>query len=139
MATTTVALTNPLFMKDVSLVIGPTATSYEFRAAIESVAFTPSTSIETWVGLGGVTLTDTPPETWVCDITFVQDWETANSLSQYLLANKGTTVDVVFKPKNAGAKTVTAKITLTPGPIGGGVGLAKATVSLGVQGVPVVA
>lgn len=140
MATTTVPLTNPTTIKLVSMVIGPTAgTNYEFAAALDSVQFVPSSSIETWTGIGGVTLTDVSPETWVCNIGYVQDFATATSLTNYLLANKGVTVDAVFKPVAAGAKTITAKVTLTPGALGGPAGIAKATVSLAVVGTPVVA
>ncbi|GEL95357.1 hypothetical protein [Cellulomonas composti] len=140
MATTTVPLTNPLFLKDVSLIVGPSGgTTYEFKAALESVLFTPQTTTDTFSGIGGTTVSDVSIDSWTCTVGYIQDWETSTSLSNYLQSNPGLTTDAVFKPKTAGAKSVTATITLVPGPIGGPKGKAMASVTFGVQGTPTVA
>lgn len=139
MATTPVVAA-PFTLKDVSLVIGPTATAYEFRTAVSSVSFTPSSTTVTWTGLGLNSYTDVTTATWTCTLEYAQDWDTTNSLSQYLYTNEGTTVDVVFKPKNAGTKTWTGKLIITPGAVGGPVNqVATASVTLGMPAKPVLA
>lgn len=131
----------PFTMKDISLVFGPSAgTQYEFKTAASSATFTPSFSTVTWTGLGSNQYTDVTTPTWVLDLEYAQDWDTANSLSKYLLDNAGATVDCTFKPKSASAKTVTAKVIINPGPIGGGVNaVATGSVQLGVVGTPTIA
>lgn len=139
MATTTV-VANPMTLKDVSLLIGPTATNYEFRTSVESVQFVPSASAVSWTGLGLNAFTDMTTATWTCVLTYIQDWETTNSLSAYLYANEGQTLDIVFKPKNAGAKSWTGKVIVTPGAVGGDVNsVATASVTLGMPAKPVLA
>lgn len=131
----------PFTMKDVSLILGPTAgTNYEFRTQVSSVVLQPSSSTVEWTGLGLNTYTDISTATWVCTLEYAQDWDTTNSLSAYLYSNEGQTVDVIFKPKNAGAKTWTGKIIITPGAVGGPVnGVATASVTLGMPAKPVLA
>lgn len=121
----------PLVLKDVELTIG-SGTADDFRKYVSSVAFTPSSSSITWTGLGLNTHTDVATATWTCDLTFVQDWESADSLSRYLYDNEGETVPVTFRPKSGVGPSFTANISVTPGAIGGSVNAyAEATVSLG--------
>lgn len=118
----------PLVLKDVLLTIG----TDNYEAAASSVVFTPSSSPTTWAGLNGETHTDTSLATWTCDLTYVQDWETANSLSQYLLTNEGDSVSVTFKPKSGSGPSFTATVSITPGAVGGTVNsFAETSVSLG--------
>jgi hypothetical protein len=139
MATTAVTAA-PFTLKDVSLLIGPTATNFEFRTAVSSVTFEPSSSTVTWTGLGLNTYTDITTATWTCTLEYAQDWDTANSLSKYLFTNEGLTVDVTFKPKQLGTPTVTGKLIITPGAVGGSVNaVAVATVTLGMPSKPVIA
>jgi hypothetical protein len=139
MATTTVVAA-PFTLKDVSLLIGPTATNFEFRTSVDGVTFTPSSSQVNWTGLGLNPYTDQTTATWTVTLSYAQDWDTANSLSKYLHANEGSTVDCVFKPKQAGTPSVTAKVVITPGTIGGTVNqVATATVTLGLVAKPVIA
>ena len=136
----TVVPANPFSLKDVSLLIGPTATNFEFRTSVSSVTFTPSASTVTWTGLGLNTYTDVNTATWTCTLEYSQDWDTTNSLSAYLYTHEGETVDVVFKPKNAGVKTWTGKLIITPGAVGGPVNaVAVASVTLGMPSKPVLA
>lgn len=127
----------PLFLKNVELVIGG-ETGDDFRKHVSSVAFTPSSSTVTWTGLGLNTHTDANTATWTCDLTFIQDWTSTESLSQYLYANEGSTVEVEFRPTSGNGPTFLAEIVITPGAIGGAVGSAtESTVSLGCNGKPV--
>ena len=120
----------PLVLKDVTLKIG--ADNYEKH--VSSVKFTPSSSTITWAGLSpDAVFSDTTAPTWTCEIEFVQDWETENSLSRYLFDEQGETKAVEFVPvKGAGNLKVDANLTITPGSIGGAVNqYATDTVTLG--------
>ena len=127
----------PLYMKDVTLTIG--TDTYEKH--VSGVTITPSASSATWKGLNpAATFTDVSSTTWTLDLTYVQDWDTTNSLSKYLLANAGSTKTIVFKPKSANTPTVTVSAIITPGAIGGQIdSYAESTVSLPVSGQPTLA
>lgn len=125
---------DPILLTDVLLSVA--TDSYEKH--VSAVEFVPTSQVATWKGLnpasvfsfGGVA-------TWVCNITYAQDWETANSLSQYLHANEGEEIAVTFEPVSGGAG-FTATLIVAPGSIGGQVdSVAVGTVSLGVKGKPV--
>lgn len=125
-----------LVLKNVVLTLG-SGTPDDFAKYVSSVTFTPSASTITWTGLGGNTYTDVATATWTCDLAYLQDWTSTNSLSQYLFNHEGDTVPATFEPKNGGP-SFTASIVITPGAIGGDVNAyATATVSLGVVGKPV--
>lgn len=124
----------PIILKNVLLSFA--ADSYEKH--VSSVEFVPSAATVTWKGLHPDSVfTDVSKATWSCNLTFAQDWETANSLSKYLFENEGETVAATFEPV-AGGAGFTATLLITPGSIGGSVdSIAVATVTLGVQGRPV--
>ena len=107
----------PLVLKDVTLTLG--TDTYEKH--VSEVRFTPSASTISWTGLGGNTVTDVSTATWTATLGYVQDWETVDSLSQYLLANEGESVAATFKPKSGSGPSFTATLTVTPGAIGGAV------------------
>lgn len=131
MATITV---NPLVLKDVILELGDS----DFAKHIDQATFTPSSSSITWTGLGGNTHTDVATATWVLSLNYAQDWETVGSLSAYLFANEGLTVDATFRPRSGTGPSFAAEVVITPGAIGGSVNAyATASVTLGVNGKPV--
>ena len=128
----------PYVLKDTDLKIG--ADNYE--AHVSGVVFTPSSGTVTWQGLTpAAAFSDATTATWVCTLNYAQDWETPNSLAQYLLANAGTAKVVVFKPSKAagaGHPIFTATLNIVAGPIGGDVNTVQvASVTCGVVGVPV--
>jgi hypothetical protein len=130
--------TLPIVLKNARFLV--VADSYE--SAVSGVTFTPSSSTISWKGLTPTSVyTGTTTATWVCELSYAQDWATTNSLSQYLLANEGKTLQVKFIPESAATGTVptfTASVIITPGAIGGTVdSVATATVTLGVVGRPV--
>lgn len=125
---------NPLILKDVTLEIG----TDDYKKHVSKVSFTPSASSVTWKGLGGNTHTDVTNATWTCELSYVQDWETTDSLSAYLYANEGSTVAVNFKPRTGSGPSFTANIVITPGAIGGAVdAYTDTSVTLGCDGKPV--
>lgn len=119
----------PLVLKDVTITLG--ANGYEKH--VSSVKFVPkSTTIEFQGMTPSAAFTDTTVQTWTCEIEYVQDWETTNSLSKYLLAGAGTAVAATFKPKAAGSPSFAATLSLQSGEIGGKVNAYATTkVSLG--------
>lgn len=123
----------PTVLKDVLLEIG----TDDFRAFAESVTFTPSASTITWTGLGGNTHTDASVATWTLDLTYSQDWDSTNSLSRFLYENEGETVSVTFAPKSGSGPSFIGDVVITPGAIGGAVGVFLTTsVTLGMSGRP---
>ena len=123
----------PLVLKDVILGIG----TDDYRKHVQQVTFTPQASTVTWTGLGSNTHTDVSTATWTAVLAYAQDWETADSLSQYLLEHEGETVTMTFGPRSGSGPTFTADVIITPGAIGGQVNTyGTATVTLGVDGKP---
>jgi hypothetical protein len=109
-----------------------------YEKHVSAVELVPTATSTTWKGLNpDAVFTNTGRATWVCNLSFAQDWETPDSLSQYLLEHEGEIIAAVFEPE-AGGAGFTANLVITPGSIGGAVDTtAVATVSLGVQGRPV--
>jgi len=127
---------SPFVLKDASLKID--ADNYESN--VSQVEFVPSVSQVTWKGLTPTAVfTDSGAPTWVCTLSYAQDWENPDSLSHYLLEHAGEKVQAVFGPQGAttGDTVFTADVIIAPGNIGGTVdGVAVGTVSLGVDGRP---
>jgi len=124
----------PLVLKDVTALIG----TDDYKKHLDAVTFTPSSSSITWTGLGGNTHTDVNTATWTVVLNYVQDWETADSLSQFLYENEGTTVPMTFHPRSGSGPSFTAQVVITPGAIGGTVNsYATTSVTLGCNGKPV--
>ncbi|MBS1674611.1 MAG: hypothetical protein JSS74_11685 [Actinobacteria bacterium] len=131
----------PFVLRDCVLNIKDGATDVgDFEASVSKVEFTPNVAIQTWKGLTPTSVTqDVAAPEWSCAMDYAQDWETATSLSNYLLANVGKKVTAKFTPK-AGGKSATATVTILPGSIGGGVGaFATGSVSLPCDGQPALA
>lgn len=103
-----------------------------YEKHVSRVEFVPTASPVVWKGLHpSSSFSKTPTATWVCTLEYAQDWETADSLSQYLHENEGADVAATFEPANGGAG-FTATLSIAPGSIGGAVDtFAVATVTLG--------
>ncbi|MCU1439994.1 MAG: hypothetical protein JWP85_991 [Rhodoglobus sp.] len=125
---TTIAVA-PLVLKDVLLTIG----TDNYEKHVSGVVFTPKASTISWQGLTpAAKFTDVTAAEWTCVLSYVQDWETTNSLSAYLFANEGDTIAVEFKPKSGSGPTFEANLVITPGAIGGQVNAyATTSVTLG--------
>lgn len=129
---------NPLVLKNVDLTIGEGSPD-QFQKHVSGVVLAPSYSPITWSGLHpDASFTDPGSGTWSCTLRYAQDWETANSLSQYLFDHEGETVPMTFKPRAGSGPTFTADVTIIPGAIGGDVNAySTAEVVLGMNGRPV--
>lgn len=124
----------PLFLKDCLVKVAADA----FQAELSAVKFTPTASTATWKGLTPSSVhTAQGTATWVAELTYAQDWDTAASLSNYLHENEGQTKTFLFEPK-AGGVGFTVSVTITPGAIGGAVdAFAESSVTLPCAGKPV--
>lgn len=125
---------NPLYLKDVVLTVD--GDTYEKH--VSSVTFTPSYTTATFKGLEPTaTYTESGTATWMVDLAYVQDWDTADSLSAFLFANQGEEISLSFKPQSATGGTWSCTVIIQAGAVGGAVDtFATTTVSLPVQGQP---
>lgn len=125
----------PLVLKDVLMQIG--ANNYE--TALSAAQFVPTASSVSWQGLTpSSSFTDVSSATWAAALTFAQDWDTPQSLSEFLFDNEGQTVPATFRPRNGRGSSFTTNLVITPGAIGGTVNtFNEATVNLGCTGKPV--
>lgn len=123
----------PIIMKHASLAFAHD----NYEGHVSSAALVPSSSVVNWKGLSPTSTFSFPTSsTWVCNLTLAQDWETANSLANYLFDHEGDTVPVVFAPDDGG-QAWDVNLIVVPGQIGGEVDtVPTAQVSLGVQGRP---
>lgn len=126
----TVLDVQPLILKDVELILE--AAGDDYRKHVSGVTFTPSSSTTTWTGLGLNTHTDAAIPTWVCQLDYVQDWLSADSLSRFLFEHEGETIPATFRPTAGVGPSFSANLTIISGAIGGQVNAyATTTVSLG--------
>ena len=117
----------PLVMKDVELLLGDGTD--DFRKHVSGVTYTPTTPTQTWTGLGQNTHTDVGSPTWVLQLDYVQDWDSADSLSRWLFDHQGETVAAEFRPRAGTGPAFGSNVTIVPGAIGGQVN-AYATTSV---------
>jgi hypothetical protein len=104
-------------------------------SAAELVPTVPSASFKGLTPAAVYNLSGVP--TWVLNLTLAQDWATAESLSNMLLANQGQTKDIVLTPL-AGGPGFAVTAILVPTNIGGaGDATAVSQVSLPVNGQPI--
>lgn len=132
-----VIVLDPIMMGNAKLTLG----TNDYEGHVSSAAFMPgNNSPVVFKGLSQDSVhTFATKASWTLDLEYAQDWETANSLSLYLLANEGNTVTATFEPVDGG-QGYTADVIITPGAIGGAVDtVAVGSVSLGVKGRPVAA
>jgi hypothetical protein len=110
-----------------------------YEAAISAIEFVPTTPTFNFAGLTPASVFNfAGSPSWVVNLSGAQDWATATSLSNYLLANAGKSVEMQFAPIKGG-KTYKAMVTLVPTNIGGSVNSVPVfSVTLQVQGQPTV-
>lgn len=123
----------PIYLKDVVLTVD--GDTYEKH--VSGVTFTPSVTTATFKGLEPTAVfTNVGSSTWMLDLAYAQDWQTADSLSAYLFANEGAEITLSFVPVTGGG-TWTATVIVVPGSVGGAVdSYATSSVSLPIQGRP---
>lgn len=131
----------PIYMKDVNLILGDVATGTDYKIELRSVTLTPDsnvTRIKTLDPAGQFSNVDAPE--WSLDLGYLGGtYDTADaktSLQDYLLANAGNKIPFAFAPK-AGGAGYQGTVTAVPGPIGGDQGsFSEQSVSLPIDGQP---
>jgi len=131
MATITPA---PLYYEDVVL----TLDGDDYEAAASTATLTPSVSTTTFYGLTPDAHFPESSTDWSLDLTFVQDWDSASSLSRFLWNNQGTEITgAILKPRSGSGPSFTMDLHIVAGSIGGDTrSFATTSVSLPVKGVP---
>jgi len=131
MATITPA---PLYYEDVVL----TLDGDDYEAAASTATLTPSVSTTTFYGLTPDAHFPESSTDWSLDLTFVQDWDSASSLSRFLWNNQGTVITgATLKPRSGSGPSFTMDLHIVAGSIGGDTrSFATTSVSLPVKGVP---
>lgn len=128
-------IVNAAFFPAGTLLIGTDG----YKAAVTSAELVPTTPTEVLRDIGGgVTVISGPPE-WTLNLNFAQDLKTANSLSQYLIANQGSKKTIVYTPQTGGKGfTITALILAAK--VGGAANAAaNSDITLPCDGQPVIA
>lgn len=124
----------PILLSDIDLTIGTNG----YAGSVSSAALVPQTNIVTWKGMKpGKSYSFPTDPTWQLNLNFAQDWETANSLSLYLMDHAGELVEDCLLAPKSGGQAFNVDLILVPGQIGGdGDTVATAQVTIGVQGAP---
>ncbi|WP_248242979.1 hypothetical protein [Microbacterium kunmingense] len=108
----------------------------EYTTSVTSCALVPNTPKAQTTDIGGGVTSFVGAAQWSAQITFKQDWSTANSLSQQLIAWHGTPKIFKYTP-NAGGKVVTFTVIAEAAQVGGGANsIHEATVTLQIVGQP---
>lgn len=119
----------PRAQRHLKLTIG--ADTYETH--VSSIKWTPTAETLTWRGgTPDAVHTDRTNPTWATEWAVVQDWETPDSLCNFLLDNDGVQAEVEYKPQHDGDFGITATVTLAAPEIGGPVNaFNESTVTMG--------
>lgn len=124
----------PVLMTDMVLELGDN----DFAAACNVVRLEPESQIVRFKGLkrGAVSSFPTDP-VWNLRITFADDWDNADSLSDYLWDHSGETVAGHVRPQSGIGTGFDLQVMITPGGAGGtGDQVAISQLTLGVDGQP---
>ncbi|HEY4267090.1 MAG TPA: hypothetical protein VGM94_02750 [Galbitalea sp.] len=108
----------PRVVKNLLVTIG--ATSYSKH--VNNCTITPTTPVQNWKGGTPDSLVpDVGAPTYVCALTLVHDYQNADSLYNFLLANAGTTATLVYQPDADGDFSVSVDVVLISPTVGGDV------------------
>lgn len=95
----------------------------DYGAFATTIMFQPQQSQQSTTAVDGTTYSETVDGGWTVQITHLQDWESAKSLSRYFYKNAGTTKALKFKPKaGTGLPSFTSDVSIGHSPIGGSAG-----------------
>lgn len=107
----------------------------EYTAHLSQAEFQPTQPTASWTDIAGTTTNFGGSSAWALVLAGAQDWETVDSLSQYLLEHDGETVDVTITLP--GGATATASVVAAAVAIGGTTNTPMTfSVTLQVQGKP---
>ena len=120
---------NARLVKQISLQVG----TDHFSKHVNNCTYTPSSSQQEWRGgTPDAVFTDSTASTWALALTFIQDWETEQSLCNFLLEHEGESATLTYMPHADGEVSFTSTVQLVAPTIGGAVGsFNESTVTLG--------
>ena len=90
-----------------------------YAAAVTDVQATSPAAIEIVGGTDEAVYADTPSGGRRLVVAGIQDWETPESLCNYLLDHEGEEATVIFSPRRAGGAFFQCDVVLSAPPIGG--------------------
>jgi len=123
----------PLYYDDVILTID----GDDYAPAASKASLDPSVSLTTFQGLKPDANFPASSVDWTLNLSFSQDWNSAESLSRFLFANQGLEIAVTLKPKSGSGPSFTMTIHIVPGSVGGDTRTHATTdVTLPLKGVP---
>lgn len=115
-----------------------TVSGVDFSDAITLVTFNSTSTDTVWTPVSGNVATSTGVPVWTANLEFGQDLTANTTLTNFLIANHGKAVTLVYKPTGA-TQTISASVTIkAPAVLGGGVGVATSNTELPVNGQPTV-
>lgn len=85
----------------------------EYTAHLNRAEFVPTQPTASFTDLDGKTTNFGGVSAWVLELAGAQDWETLNSLTQYLLANEGIEVEATVELPGGGTATGTVIVAAT--------------------------
>lgn len=74
----------------------------EYTAHLSQAQFEPTQPTASWTDLDGLTTNFGGDSSWQCILAGAQDWDTVNSLTQYMLAHEGEEVEVTIELPGGG-------------------------------------
>jgi hypothetical protein len=111
-------------MQEAVLILGPTD---DYAGSVSKVELTPTTSQSVFKGLKKAVRVPVSGGTdWTLDFTAAQDWETEDSLSNYMFEHAGESVAYSLEPIDGGT-AFTGTVICAPGKAGGTQGSDAAT------------
>lgn len=119
----------PKLIKEITITVGTDS----FSKHVNNCKYTPSSSKQEWRGgTPDSVFTDQTAATWELALTLIQDWESATSLCNFLLAHAGETAKIVYKPIAGGKVSFESNVIIVAPEIGGAVGtFNESTVTMG--------
>lgn len=122
----------PVLMSSAVLTLG----TDNYELAVSSAELAPTTPTQQFKGIGGGIINLAGVPSWMLNLAYAQDFATAKSLSQILLANVGKTLAFTIRPVSGGIG-YSGTVLVVPGSVGGAVDTVLAgSVSLAVNGQP---
>ena len=128
-------IVNAAFFPAGTLLIGTDG----YKAAITSAELVPTTPTEVLRDIGGGATNISGPPEWTLNLKFAQDLKTANSLSQYLIANQGSKKTIVYTPQTGGKGFTITALILAAKVGGAGGSAAKSDITMPCDGQPTIA
>ena len=109
----------PRLVKHIEFTVGTSS----YSKHVNSVRYARSSSMQEWRGgTPDAVYSDETSPTYTCEIIGIQDWESDDSLCNFLLDHEGETLTMKYKPHHDGAVAFESEVKIVAPEIGGAVG-----------------